>query len=650
MYKVESTESGPTGGLLHGVQRGRLTSVALLTVFGVICAAQLQAQAPDVHDRNTTPPDAEVLLWERDWTLNADGSSVYHEKKHTLLASDRVYRELADPRITYNAATDKLEILVGRVRRADGTYRELPDYSHVEVSPDATQRWPAFADIRQHLLVMSGVEAGCVLEVEYKITSKPGSKPYLAADLRLDAAYPVRRHTISVDVPPGTKLRAVLSGLPGERKPTASTASEWNFADLPARPEEPHSPPWQVNCARLTFSTAGSPTDWLERRLGQIEAAADDSELVQELAAEWTKDHKGADDKLRAIQEKLAARFNFVDFPVAWRPATIRPASEVAACNYGLPAEAAALLLALARAADLSAEPAVLVPDHVWLEGVPQDGLIAAYAVVLDTPDGLEIWDAHDGLVDRQGWAGHTMLRAYLDKIERTRLASWTAADESRCRVRGEITLDEEGAFTGEVTFRTTGLFVAPESLRTSDDQKKRVSALLEHVLPLAKVESFSVTTLAAHEFEITAQIESSKPLKKVGEAFCLQLAENGPYAVDVPAPVEPQHAAKPGLADGRIRLRGGPDNRVAGRLDGRSPTAQHLRHHRLTGRSPAGMHTRRRPFNRHTTDPRVRTRAVPGGLSTPAQRHKRAAQRLRPHTAAEALVYCRAIRDRLGT
>ena len=192
MYKVESTMSGLSGSLHRGSQRVQvLLSAALLTVFAVGCATQLQAQAMAAQSARNAPPDAVIELWQQDWTLSADGSSVYHEKKHTRLNSDRSYDDLADPRITYNATTDKLEILVARVKRADGTYRELPDYCHVEVSPDASQGWPAFADIRQHLLVMSGVEEGCVLEMEYRITSQPGSKPYLAGDLRLDGRYPV---------------------------------------------------------------------------------------------------------------------------------------------------------------------------------------------------------------------------------------------------------------------------------------------------------------------------------------------------------------------------------------------------------------------------------------------------------------------------
>ena len=260
--------------------------------------------------------------------------------------------------------------------------------------------------------------------------------------------------------------------------------------------------------------------------------------MIKDLAAEWTKDKREPSDKLRALQDKLADRFNFVNFDATWQPPTVRPASDLIECNYGLPVEAGALLLSLARAANLDVQPAIVAKQSVWLDGAPQDSMVAAYVVVLDGPE-PEIWDAHHGHIVRDAhWAGHVLLQHDGQKLQQTVWPAWTAADESRCHVDGEITIDDQGEFAGEVIIRTTGLFVAPESLRTNDDQNKRVSALVEHVLPAAKVESFSVSTLATHEFEVTAKIKSSEPLRNVGEAFCLQLAEDGPYAADVPLPL----------------------------------------------------------------------------------------------------------------
>jgi transglutaminase-like putative cysteine protease len=522
---------------------------------------------PDPGPRTPSPADAVIELWDQHWTQNADGSTVYHETQHVRLNSERAYHDFADPRITFNASTDRLEVLAARVKLPDGTYRELPDYAKIEVAPNASAGWPAFANIRQRLLVMSGIEPGCVVELEYKITtggrdstSPYPARPYVAADLRVDHHYPIEKRTITVDAPAGVEVRWATSNLPTTA--VQSGTNRWTFTDLPAAADEPQSPLWQTCHPRVAFSTAGLASRWLASATARLEAAADQSELISKLAGEWTKDQEDPSDKLRALQEKLASSFNFVEFPVAWRPAAVRPASQVLECNYGLPAEAAAALLALARAAGLPVLPGILVNDAVWNKDVPQDGLVAAYVVLLvdkragdqlprgagqgDSPYAAldsgrppEIWDPHLGRILHEGrWAGYTLLPVPDVLLPRTLIEPWASPDESRCQLRGKLTLADDGNVSGNVTLRTSGLFATSESLRSTDAQRSRASTLLGRVVPDLKVESVVVKTLAAGEFEVSAQVKSSKPLKKARERYSLRLAEDGPFLADVPLPL----------------------------------------------------------------------------------------------------------------
>ena len=560
-------QRGNWGAWVSGSSRG----LALLVALVLLAPSQVPAQSA----APAQSPDAVIELWEQHWTLNADGSTVYHEKKHVRMNNERANGEFADPRITYNVDTDELEILVARTKLPDGSYCELPDYSHVFVSPDASAGWPAFASIRQHLLVISGIEPGCLVELEYKITSKPGSKPHLAADVRLDHRYPVLIREVSVEAPASADLRTTFTGVSGKErdatlkyhertvaeaggKPVKETARGWVFTDLPAAVVEPHSPPWQTSGMRFAFSTAGPIETWLKDRLGQIDAAADESELITKLAAEWTKDHKDAPDQLRALQEKLAARFTVVDFPVEWWSSAIRPASETCRGYYGLPEEGAAALLALARAVGLPVKPAVLVADNVWLDETPQDAMVEAYVVLLDGGKEPEIWDAHNGRIVRdKHWAGHTLLAMADGGVVRTPLAPWTAADDSRRSVVAKVKLKDDGTFTGDLALRMTGLFVSPEGLRSADAQKSRIGALLGHVLPDAQVESFAVLTLSDGEFEVDAKIKSSKALKKVAERYQLVLSPDGPFLADVPLPLADSRRTNP------VRLAGAFDEQL---------------------------------------------------------------------------------------
>ena len=510
--------------------------------------------APASMPTSAPVPDAVIELWEQRWTLNADGSTVYREKKHIRLNNERAYGEFADPRMTYHVEQDKLDILVARVRRPDGSVREVPPYAHVTVSPNATAGWPAFAGIRQHLLVMSGIEPGCVVELEYKITSQPGTKPYLAADLRLDHRYPVVQRTIEVAVPDGVKLSYLLDNLSAEKTapPAEHSPYRWTFRDLPANPDEPQAPPWPTRCPRLAFSTAGPPEQWLQAILERITAAADQSEAIEKLAREWTKGKQGDAEIVRALQDKLAATFNFVEFDVAWRPAQLRPASEVVTCNYGLPEEAAALFLALVHAMGIEAQPGVLVAEDGWLAGAPQDGMVAAYVVGLfprvdangqyDLSVGADLWEARRGRIVREGqWAGYRIfppVAAAGAARDYSSLRRWSYAAESRLGIAGKVTLAEDGNFVGSVSLRTSGLFAASEKLRTGEAQKTRIGALVGRLLPDVNVESYAVTALAEGQFDVEAKVKSSKALKKVGGRYFLALAVDGPFLADVALPL----------------------------------------------------------------------------------------------------------------
>ncbi len=547
-------------------------------------AAPAAAKQPAPAKRAAaSTPDAVIELWEQHWKLQDDGALVYHEKKHVCLNSERAYGEFADPRITFNADTDTLEILTARTKLPSGEYVELPPYAHIEVAPDVTAGWPAFANIRQHLLVMSGLEAGCVVELEYKITSKPGTR-LLAADLRLDHCYPVQQRIVQVEAPAGTKVQAILTNLPEDQKLSAATQA-WvekvragdtasavelpsqalDFGAFEATPEEAQAQPWYCTAPRLTFAAVSKP-GWVETRLAALQAAAQPDPKLYELATEWTKDMNDPADKLRAIHEKLKATFNFVEFPIEWRPTTLRPAAEVARSNYGTPEEAAALYLALARAAGLAVVPGMLAPDEAWHAGVAQPALVSRYVIAQrdEAEDGAaaltgdeDLWDAHAGRLLPEGrWSGALLLPEPMPGLGVT-LPTWDDADESQCQVHGAIKLAEDGSYAGKLVVHVTGLFVNSEALRTADAQKSRLATLIGRVLPDVSVESFTTRSLVAGDFEAEVQVKSAKALKKLDGAWLLQMPKDGPYLADVPLPLASETRHTP------VRLAGAFDERI---------------------------------------------------------------------------------------
>ncbi len=529
-------------------------------------------------------PDAVLERWEQEWTLQPDGTQVYHELRHVRINDERAHGEFADPRITYNADTDTVEVLVARTRRPDGTCVALPDYADLEVGPDATAGWPAFAGLRQRLLVMSGLEPGCLVELEYRVTTRAGARPFLAADVRLDHRYPVRARVLRVKTPPDVPLSTFVRrpGVPAEHEsdPLSPGGGEWTYRDLPAAPEEPQSPPWQVRCPRIAFSTAGFGTRaWEQQRLARLEAAAQLDGELRRVAHEWTAGRDGA-ERLRALQEKLAATLAVVDFDAHWRPETLRPAPEVLRSSYSTPDEATALLLALARAAGLPVRPALIVSADPWSDYAPQDAWVLCTAVGL-VPDTMapspgeessghrrvasaspaahaapsaeqpswhfdarsELWDVRYGRLTGQPrlMRTHVLPRAPTGRDAPEPLPVDVPVDYTAATQRGlklDLALREDGTFSGDVALSARGALIATEPLRTADAQRGKVSEWVGRVLPDAQVDGVSVTRLTDGVFEATAKIRSSKPLRKLGDTWCLTLGPDGPTPAEVPLPL----------------------------------------------------------------------------------------------------------------
>ncbi len=491
-------------------------------------------------------PDAEILVWDQGWYLNPDGTVTLTEKQHVRFNNERAFGDLADPRITYNVDTDTLEILVARTRLPDGTVRELPSYGRVEVAPGGVAGWPAFAGLRQTVLVMPGLEPGAVTEVEYRLTRSADAAPYLAADTRLDHRYPVRERRVEVGMLRHAKIEPQVVNLPKDRYRTHVRSEGehviWTLeaGPLPENPDEPQCPPWYERCPRLAFSSAGDGHAFIHDRLADLDGLAGiaDDEL-RAAAATWTSGQTDPQARLRALQEKLAATFSVVEMPAAWRTGKLRSAAECLRSGYGLPDEAALTLLALARAAGLDTQPAIVTTDAAWLAAAGQDSMVGAFIVTLaGDRDGLG-WDPRYGRVARDGrWFGASVRGPSSIAAGAGALPAWDDPDESRLVCSGSLKIGADGNYSGTLVVRLTGLFVTSEALRTDGAQKSRLQAIAKRVLPDIQVESLVVRELSTARFEAELKVKSAAALPRLGGGWRLCLPAEAPFGADVPLPL----------------------------------------------------------------------------------------------------------------
>ncbi len=529
----------------------RLRANLLALLFSAVAATALIPRAAAQSSRPAqaapaTKPDAVMLSCNQFWTLRDDRTIVYEEHRQVQINHERAIGEFADPRITYDRDTQQLEILECRTKRPDGRFIEAPKYAHTEVAPGNCAGFPAFASIQQHVIVMPAIEPGAIIELGYRITTKPAEPAEISADIRLADRYPVIVRQVRIDTPRGANVAPLIANVPDNcieqtvsQNAAGGVRMSFVFTNLPGMPSEPASPAWQERQPRFAFSSAASTQEWLINRSRSLSEAADESDLCNKLAGEWARGAATESDKIRAMQEKLVKTFTFVDLDPVWKPTGTRGASRILSSNYGTNADAAIALISLARAANLLARPAVIVADAVWLEDAPHPGNVLADLVAIGEGGRLEIWHPQFGRVQRdKRWNDASILLLESGEVQRMALPGWLDADASVAAARASLNVTADGNATGTLTVRQTGLFVNSESLRSQEAQGARVRDLAGRVLPGFEVASFTVQSLGPDEFVAQATLKTSKPLEKIAGNYRLMLGQDGPAFGDVPLPL----------------------------------------------------------------------------------------------------------------
>ena len=515
----------------------------------MVCPALAQADVPagfNVTQKDYPQADAVILLLERDYKLEKDRSIRYHEHKWIKMFHKRVYRTLGDPRIDYQTGTDDMKIITAQTHLPDGTKVPVPDYSFNRVGADDVAGWPIYADWEQMVVSLSGLMPGAVSELEHVKVTRPGVERYLAADLRLPDVYPVVEHKITITVPTGQQLFHQVTNVPAANMDFSQEKSgdyvtyTYVFKNLPASLHEAQTPPWRAYDGRLRFTTCPSASEWTSALCSAIDAAAKTGDAINTLAAEIADQQAGDTDKARAVAATLRETFNVVTSQKAWRDYKLRPATEVLQSGFGSTMEAAALLLATCRSVGLSAEPRVAVDGETFDDAVPVDSNVVSFIVEVSTADGPLFIDPQRGPTSTiGGW--ETCVALSVDKDGRLARSALTgrAGAPTQLDAVADIKVADDGTAKGSLSVRLTGLMFTPNDLLTTDDQKKRITGILDGVLKGFGVDDFVVASLSETEFRAEAKISSAEPLKTVGKMHVVALGDQPPFLAGAPVPLD---------------------------------------------------------------------------------------------------------------
>lgn len=382
--------------------------LAWTAMFGLwlACGARAGAQAggkpaapgaakPAIIKTEETLP-FEVKQLETRVRFEANGDS--RKEVHTVieLKGEAAAREFSRLKFDYDRAFQSVEVPLVRITHKNGGTSEVLPSAISDATNPAVEKYSGFQDLRVKSVRVMGLQEGDILE--YRVVTTTAKAPYAPnfwLEHGFDRSGQVLSETYEVDFPASVTPKLWTSAL-GSKYETrnegegasARTIYRWTrgksetVAGKPAQPDEA-----ERDVALRSFA------DWTSFRsagAGLFPGMRDASPEISRKATELTAAAKQGKEKLELLYEFVSKKIAGLDAPLAATGYAARRPEVVLASGYGTAQDKAALLVALAAAAGISAEPAFTGPG---LNNEQEAHTPAEFASVLVVANvGGEIW------------------------------------------------------------------------------------------------------------------------------------------------------------------------------------------------------------------------------------------------------------------
>lgn len=306
--------------------------------------------------------EAEYNKIAKSWKLNADGSQEFRcSMELTIYTHTAMNGTYGESFIVYNPQYQTLTINESYTRQKNGQIVKTPDNAFVEVLPAAAANAPAYNQLKEMVVVHTGLELGATIYLDYTIKSKAGYLPQLDIYECLEQTSPVKNYQLSISVPQGKKLDFQLLNRKEKAKETTEngqTCYTWNISQIPARSR--WMDVYRMDEQTFVANTYDSVQQLAENLYTQLETRK--SMPLLTLAEALT-------EKAQSEKEKIIALYRYIQESYALIPLTltetgfrIRPAEDVINSAYATPAELMNIFQGLLKAAGLKADMYAFLP------------------------------------------------------------------------------------------------------------------------------------------------------------------------------------------------------------------------------------------------------------------------------------------------
>ena len=486
---------------------------ALLAATPPAAAAPLDESAVAVRVAGapaSAPGEDGLVLFEGHYYRLADGLLSHRHQRLLRVTSEWALERLADPRLRFDGARQRIEVHAARTYFPNGEYIDSPANAFNTVTPGELAQAPDFLDIQELVITHTGIEPGCCLWLDTEsIDTAPAGLPE-GALLFPQGEFPVLEMEVIAEglnselINPEGGLLALPAGQrDGER-------TRWHFAKLPAAPGQatyrlgdqlPH----------LNFSPLANWEQVVQAVGSSLEAAATDTACLDAWIAqvECNLERPFLDDRdaIVAILAALGDRTRLLDGPDwAWRAP--RSVARVLETSIATPLERAALMIAACRTRGL---PTSLELPCLWLDhGSPLLPLAALKAPWLQTGGGVGRFSPGEGRL-----RGNFEILGPL--VYRERELRREPADLHRFMATNDQYWDlTDGSFTLSTNFAPVGHW---DGIRTPETALRE---WCEGWTDSSRVETLSLRGI--HEIGVAADVKGKAPLPGAEESGCIRL------------------------------------------------------------------------------------------------------------------------------
>jgi hypothetical protein len=445
-------------------------AVGLFLVVLLLASAGAQEKVEDLAksapSRAKYPDSSAVVVRAGEvFTLTKTGGST-HEYFRALEVFNLTGREkFSDFRIPFDKNDEKVEVILAKTIKGDGTVVDVEPKAINDVTPPELAEADLYANIIHRVLSFSSVDPGSMLAVHFKKNNEKADQVEGVVLFQLDE--PIVRKDLKIVIPENRALRYKIRGLTAELKEEAEGDQKTyhlQAADSPQIKPEEYMPPLQEVASRIVFSTF---PDWKVASgafAGSFYAAANPGPDIEEFVQNLTNGAKTELDKIKAVSFFVAKDIRSVRFAFGEGGYDVHAAGAVLKNRYGDWKDKGALLVAMLRAAGVTAHPVLVnaraVPPEEDVPTLKQfDALLVG---VLQAGDGGYLFldpFADDSLFGYfQEGRGSRGLLVRPDGAEFVDVLCLPEAESvERCEISAE--LDGAGAIKGKISADLSGLF-----------------------------------------------------------------------------------------------------------------------------------------------------------------------------------------------